>query len=1105
MKMRGLSFLMLALFAVHPANAQISTSILRPVGYHPSNIAYFNTPYFSNALYHGGEWYSFPASGNSFGTPVNFNTAQFVNGYPQFLNAGEKLRALLFGLNINDPFRPAAWPARDTLARGRIVVTWNGNADIRLVNGTFVLEQSNGPASGNITNGRRIYLCTGASQSTQSLEVHSIVTPPSDIKVWLPPVDDPATPANENLTGSLEGQMFHPLFLQRIADADWGFIRFMDWGATNASPQQDWTDRRLPAHIFMNGIINSRQPAPGVQGDRETGVAYEHIVALCNATNRNLWINIPHLASADFMTKLAKLIRFGSDGINPYDAPQANPVFPPLAANLKVYVEYSNEIWSSGFAFPQGNWAEGEAAAAGLTKPQFTARKFCDTWRIFQSVFGGTSRLVRVAAVFTALDSYSRPFLQEMATYGVTLNPAVRPDVMALTTYFGNDIQGFVNQKGFTAGKLFNDPYWTSATFASHLTVAFDEWKRRILSGDAASGSGPDATGIGGGFSSSLRTLPNETLGYALPIIAYEGGPSLFTDNIDQNAQNGSGVPTDDGVTTFIEAMNRDPRIADVYRIHLEIAKSKGLWTHTPYTDTSTWSRFGQWGHLETLDQNPASAPKYSLMLQHFTRFSALRHIDEPLGLVPQFVTGATLPVGIAGQSYTTDITTSGGNGARTVTILGSFLDPGLALSQPSADMFRVSGAPTTSRKNFIFASVNDADGDPAWRIFTLETFGGPGTLVQSDFRGTSPALNLPWTQTFVLSPKVTWSGWNIGAAQSGNAGVTPRAGDNAFVYSVSGPAPANEPLSQAITDNEFLVATLTPAQGPLDLRGAEIRFSTKRLTFHAALGYALFTSIGGFAEANAHYVSTQVAKDNFDDTEHVLTLPATAAFSAVNAPLQIRIYAFGTQFDDKNTSMTAFKMTQDTSGAPPPTPSGLSATAVSASSVLLTWTASANASGYEIGRRFNGGAESVIGTSGAPTFTDSGAPAATAFVYRVRAIGAGGTSSFSNPALATTVLFTDDPIVAGSTVVKRAHLVELRSAVNAVRATAGLTAQTFTDASVTAGVTMIRAVHIAELRTALNSALTTLAFSAATFGNSAAAGTPVRGADIQELRNAVK
>jgi hypothetical protein len=886
------------LSAVAAARAQVDVAILRPAGYHPSQIAYYNAPYFANALYHGGEWYSF--TGSEHGTRIDFNTAQFENGYPKFLQAGQKLRAIVFGLNIENSYRPPGWPSRATLAKGRIVVTWKGNADVRLPGCRFVAAGSSGAETGSLADGRRTYLCTEPGEATRSIEVHAIASPLTEMRVWL---DDPAT-------GSLEGQLFHPLLVRRIADADWGFIRFMDWGATNASPQQDWGDRRLPSHAFMNGILNPRAPAPGADGNRETGAAYELMVALCNATGRNLWINVPHLATDDHITRLARLIRFGSDGVNPYDAPQANPVFAPLRSDLRVYVEYSNEIWSGGFSFPQGNWADDQAAGLGLTRPQFNARRFCQSWRIFQQVFGGTSRLVRVAAIFTANDSYSRPFLQEMAAYGPGLNPPVRPDVLAVTTYFGNDIQGFVDEKGFTAGKLFDDPYWTSSQFASHLTQAFDEWKRRILAGDSAAGSGPDATALGGGFSASLRTLPNETLGYSLPIVAYEGGPSLYTDDIDGNETNGSGVPTDDGVTTFMEAMNRDARIADVYRIHLEIAKSKGLWTHTPYTDTSTWTRFGQWGHLETLDQPPASAPKYALMLEHFARFTTLRHIDAPLGGVPRFSTAAILPAGIAGQFYTADIETAGGDGARTAEVAGSFLDGGLSLSAPSAGTLRISGTPSTSRKNFVMARVNDADGDPAWRIFTLETFGGPGTLVQSDFRGASPALSLPWTATFVRAPNLTWSGWTLGA------GVSPREAENALAFAVSAPSSGNEPLAQAVADDEYLRATVTPSTPPLDLRGAEIRFTTRRIGFHSPLGYALFTSIGGFAPANALYVSSETDKGNFDEIEHVVTLPSTPAFAAISAPLELRIYAFGAQFDGHATSLTAFKLTSPTNSS---------------------------------------------------------------------------------------------------------------------------------------------------------------------------------------------
>lgn len=1105
--MKHLLALVLVLTAL-PAAAQFQTSVLKPVGYHPGGVTYYNVPYFANALFHGGEWFGF--SGSEFGAPVDFNTAQFVHGYPQYLQPGQKLRAPLFGLNIDNPYRPAAWPKRDTLAKGRIVVTWNGNADLRLVGGTLIAAESPSGATGSFTNGRRVYLCSGVAQATQSLEVHAIGSPaPSQIRVWLAPPDDPATPANERDTGSLEGQLFHPLLLQRIADRDWGFIRFMDWGMTNASPVRDWSDRRLPAHVFMTGIINRRSPALDdavSPGDRDTGVAYEHMVALCNTTGRNLWINVPHLAGADFMTKLAKLIRFGSDGVNPYDAPQANPVHPPLDAGLKVYVEYSNEIWSSGYSFPQGNWAQLEAANAGLGnglegKARFNARRFCDTWRTFQSVFGGTERLIRVAATFTANDTYSAAFLNELAGYGPTLTPAVQPDVLAVTTYFGNGIQDYVDQQGFADGRLFDDAYWSSPLFATHLTAAFDEWQRRMMAGDAAQGAGPDATGIGGGFSAGLRELTADIFGTALPLVAYEGGPSLFTDHLDGNAQNGSGVPADDGVTTFIEAMNRDPRIADLYRIHLEIARSKGLWTHTPYTDASPWSRFGQWGHLETLDQLPASAPKYALLLEHSDAYAAsLRHIDTPLGAVPQFTTAAMLPPAVAGQPYSADLETTGGDGARTATLIGAFLDPALSVSAgPAAGSLRITGTPTLSRKNFLLVRVHDGDGDPAWRVFTLETFGGLGTLVQSDFRGTSPALHLPWTPTFVLSPKITWSGWALGAPQSGGSGVTPRAGDHALVFSVSGTTAGNETLSQAIADHQYLAATVTPTQGALDLRGAEVRFSTRRLSYHAPLGYALFTSIGGFALGDALYVSSSAGKDNFDEIEHVVTLPATAPYSALNAPVALRIYAFGAQFDGHATSLTGFRLAQS-AAASLTAPSNLIATATSATQIALTWTAVPGA-GYEIFRKSAGAAETQVGTASTNAFTDS-VTSGTAHLYRVRATASGATSAFSNPDLATALTFTNDPLVAG-TIIRATHLSESRDAVNAVRSLAGLSAAPWTDGAV-AGV-RVKAAHLTELRAALASGLTALGLPVPSFTSGATAQSRVMAAHFQELRSAVR
>ena len=58
--------------------------------------------------------------------------------------------------------------------------------------------------------------------------------------------------------------------------------------------------------------------------------------------------------------------------------------------------------------------------------------------------FEGADRLVRVAAVSTAARWYTEPFLNEINSYGSTLNPADEPDVIAVTTYCGNGITIFM-------------------------------------------------------------------------------------------------------------------------------------------------------------------------------------------------------------------------------------------------------------------------------------------------------------------------------------------------------------------------------------------------------------------------------------------------------------------------------------------------------------------------------------------------------------------------------------------------------------------------------------------------------------------------------------
>ena len=100
-------------------------------------------------------------------------------------------------------------------------------------------------------------------------------------------------------------------------------------------------------------------------------------------------------------------------------------------------------------------------------------------------------------------------------------------------------------------------------------------------------------------------------------------------------------------------------------------------------------------------------------------------------------------------------------------------------------------------------------------------------------------------------------------------------------------------------------------------------------------------------------------------------------------------------------------------------------------------------------------------------------------------------------------VSFTDDPLVPGVTRIKAIHLIELRNAVNAWRAAAGLAAFTAWTNPSPAGAT-VKAVHILELRNALDPALRACGRTPS-FSSGVAIGQPVRAIHFQELRNQMK
>jgi hypothetical protein len=184
-------------------------------------------------------------------------------------------------------------------------------------------------------------------------------------------------------------------------------IRFMDYLAMTGNKLQAWSERAKPGDATQDQIVSGW----GWQG---RGGSIEYLVALANETGKDVWVNVPVYASDDYVVKLAQLLAYGSDGVNPYISRQANPVYPPLNANLKIYVEYSNELWNGLYPQQAANQAlAAEAVAAGgsalnydgsTNQTVWAQRRVVDRTRrisdLFREVWGDGGMMSRVRPVF---------------------------------------------------------------------------------------------------------------------------------------------------------------------------------------------------------------------------------------------------------------------------------------------------------------------------------------------------------------------------------------------------------------------------------------------------------------------------------------------------------------------------------------------------------------------------------------------------------------------------------------------------------------------------------------------------------------------------------
>lgn len=320
---------------------------------------------------------------------------------------------------------------------------------------------------------------------------------------------------------------FYPPFIEYIQK--FKVVRFMDWMQTNGSKVSTWDERTKKNHAVQT---------------QKSGVAPEWIISLANTAKVNPWITIPHRADDNYVKELAKLFKQNLD-------PQ-----------LKVYLEYSNEVWNS--TFPQSKYAKSHGRALSVKKKYshlaFYSKRSVEVFDIWSEVFEGNNRLVRILAGQSSNAHSGEMILKYGDAYKKADAYAVAPYISLGRDFDRNNV----------------DPDY----LLSILNKRLETFVREKIKGSA-------------------KMATN----YGLPIIAYEGGQ-----HVEGRAKSGKFRCT---------AVNRHPGMEQLYTEYLETWNSEsenGLFVH--FNDASTPSQWGCWGMKEWLEQPVEQAPKFRAILR---------------------------------------------------------------------------------------------------------------------------------------------------------------------------------------------------------------------------------------------------------------------------------------------------------------------------------------------------------------------------------------------------------------------------------------------------------------------------------------------------------
>ncbi|MBE0537556.1 MAG: hypothetical protein IH624_17970 [Phycisphaerae bacterium] len=337
---------------------------------------------------------------------------------------------------------------------------------------------------------------------------------------------------------------WHPAFLKRWQGM--ACLRFMDFMHTNGSKISTWAERPTPSDATFSS----------------KGVALEWMIDLSNRLKADPWFCMPHLADDDFVLNFAAMVKKDLD------------------PDLKVYVEYSNEVWNGQFA--QSRWAGEQGVKLGFAEKtwegawRFTAYRSVQIFEIWEKVFGGTDRLVRVLPSQAANPYVSERVVEWQDAYK-------HADALAIAPYISFNISP---QGKPSAGEVAE---WT-------VDQVLDYIENKSLPESIA-------------WIKGSKAVADK---YGLKPMTYEGG---------QHAVGVGGGENNEKLTKLLHAANAHPRIEGIYERHFDAWQEAGGDMFCYFSSTSKWSKWGSWGLLQYYDDDPAHSPKYRATMRRAAKW----------------------------------------------------------------------------------------------------------------------------------------------------------------------------------------------------------------------------------------------------------------------------------------------------------------------------------------------------------------------------------------------------------------------------------------------------------------------------------------------------